>query len=159
MVIGLARWLRAAGYKAETPTQGLSDNNVLHAVVENKLFLITRDRALSERRELRNKCLLLTTNDLPSWVLELNQIGLVDWRLAPFSRCFECNGEIKPLKAHEFGRLGQVPPWTVAKYEDIYLCDSCGKAYWKGSHYWKIDQQLTRWNQMRLAIHGNAIGL
>lgn len=142
MVICLARWIRAAGYEAFTPHPGASDQSIVEFVLKNNLFLITRDRILSERRDLRGRCLLLTSNDMDSWVEELNHRNLINWQKNPMSRCFVCNGGISRLTPTS---PVQIPQWVSLKYQETFFCEHCHRVYWKGSHYWKILDQLADW--------------
>jgi uncharacterized protein with PIN domain len=143
MVICLARWIRAAGYEAYTPPPGTSDQTIVEFILRNNLYLLTRDRALSQRRDLRGSCLLLTSNEMKSWVEELNHHHLIDWRFKPMSRCFVCNGTIALISASE---AIPTPNWVHARFSEVFSCEGCHRIYWKGTHYWKILHQLERWS-------------
>jgi uncharacterized protein with PIN domain len=134
MVIGLARWIRAAGYEAHTPLPGSSDQSIAEFVIQKNLMLLTRDRAFSRRKDVRANCLLLSSNDLEAWVDELNENQVINWQRAPMTRCFICNGTVQPL-----------PPRKIAAATPQWQCESCLRIYWKGSHYNKILAQLRRW--------------
>ena len=142
MVICLARWIRAAGYQAFIPHPGASDSSIVEFILKNDLFLITRDRVLSERRDLRGRCVLLTSNDVHSWVDELNQHRLINWQKNPMSRCFVCNGEIIRMTTES---PIEIPRWVSLKYRETFYCEDCQRIYWKGTHYWKILDQLADW--------------
>lgn len=150
MVICLARWIRAAGYKAFTLPSGTQDQEIAEYVLKNNLFLLTRDRVLSQRRDMRGRCLLLTSNDLQSWVSELNSSRLIDWSLNPMSRCCLCNGQIEELSpSHPIA----TPSWVRARFGEVFYCTDCLRVYWKGTHYWKVLDQLALWNLWREQIH------
>jgi len=51
----------------------------------------------------------------------------------PFSRCTVCNGLIEPVEKEAVAELLQ--PKTRAYYDEFFRCASCGRVYWKGSHY------------------------
>ena len=53
--------------------------------------------------------------------------------MAPFQRCLCCNGLLRPaLKRDVESRL---PPRTRELFNEFHVCPACGRTYWKGSHY------------------------
>jgi len=53
--------------------------------------------------------------------------------MAPFRRCLRCNDLLRPaLKQDVESRL---PPRTKELFNEFYVCPACGRIYWKGSHY------------------------
>ncbi|MDX1618682.1 MAG: Mut7-C RNAse domain-containing protein [Balneolaceae bacterium] len=61
-------------------------------------------------------------------------------RLAPFSRCMACNGRLEPAASEEVEH--RVPEGVKAWNEEYRRCATCGKIYWKGSHYEKLRQTV-----------------
>lgn len=54
----------------------------------------------------------------------------------PFTLCTECNGKIEPVAKEEV--FGQLEELTRKHYHEFHRCTACGRVYWKGSHYEKI---------------------
>jgi len=53
--------------------------------------------------------------------------------MAPFRRCLRCNNPLRPaLKQNVESRL---PPRTKELFNEFHVCPACGRIYWKGSHY------------------------
>jgi len=53
--------------------------------------------------------------------------------MAPFRRCLRCNSLLRPaLKQDVESRL---PPRTKELFDEFHVCPACGRIYWKGSHY------------------------
>ena len=53
--------------------------------------------------------------------------------LAPFTRCLECN---VPLREISIGEAApRVPPRIARDFKEFHECPTCGRVYWKGSHY------------------------
>jgi hypothetical protein len=51
----------------------------------------------------------------------------------PFTRCLRCN---TPLRRVDKDRVSSmVPPRARERYEEYALCVTCGRVYWKGTHY------------------------
>jgi uncharacterized protein with PIN domain len=66
-------------------------------------------------------------------------------QMKPFVRCIACNCLIKKVKKNDV--IEQLEPKTKKYYDEFYQCESCGKAYWKGSHYMKMKQAIERFNR------------
>jgi uncharacterized protein len=56
--------------------------------------------------------------------------------MKPFSRCLNCNGTVEPASAESVARL--IPEKTREFFVEFYRCASCGKVYWRGSHFEKL---------------------
>ncbi|MBD3392033.1 MAG: hypothetical protein GF418_08165 [Chitinivibrionales bacterium] len=46
------------------------------------------------------------------------------------------NGEIRP--ARKRGVLERIPAKTRESYDEFHECPDCGRVYWKGSHFMKM---------------------
>ena len=53
--------------------------------------------------------------------------------MQPFSRCLQCNGELRPAAVEEIA--DRVPPGVVRDFDAFSVCGDCGRVYWAGSHY------------------------
>jgi uncharacterized protein with PIN domain len=47
-----------------------------------------------------------------------------------------CNGRIAQVAPGEV--RDELLPRTAADFDEFYRCESCGKVYWRGSHYDKM---------------------
>ena len=56
----------------------------------------------------------------------------------PYTRCLICNGAIVPVE--KTGILNRLPPNTALYFDEFYQCLQCGKVYWKGSHYDRMEK-------------------
>jgi hypothetical protein len=54
-----------------------------------------------------------------------------------YQRCTNCNGLLNLVDKAPIA--DQLPPKVREQYHDFRLCDSCGKIYWKGSHYEQME--------------------
>ena len=61
-------------------------------------------------------------------------------RLNPFTRCLECNGMIESVEL-EYVK-DHVKSNTLKNIREFYRCQSCGKIYWKGSHFKRMAQLI-----------------
>jgi uncharacterized protein with PIN domain len=44
----------------------------------------------------------------------------------------------------------RVPEGTLRRYQEFWVCTGCGKAYWRGSHWKKINETLARAQELLL---------
>jgi len=51
----------------------------------------------------------------------------------PFSRCLSCNGLVEPISKQEVAH--RLPSRVKANYKTFFLCKSCDRVYWKGTHF------------------------
>lgn len=135
MLGALARWLRICGYEAEY-LHDASDEELIERASEGSLVLLTKDRLL-HRKALRDgvDALLVEGKD------DAHKLASVSRRfhltLDPEnSRCPECGATLRSTDKE--GLRGVVPPRTFEAYDEFWVCDSCGKAYWRGSHWRNI---------------------
>ncbi len=138
----LARWLRILGYDVAYDPNA-DDEQLVQQAVNEKRILLTKDRHLVERwrKKLRlNGYLLLSSDD---WKEQLKQtvtyfgLDIHDRRL---TRCPNCNGVLEkvPKEAVRY----RVPFFVFTQHEHFAQCSQCGKIYWAGSHYERMNEAL-----------------
>jgi hypothetical protein len=119
-----------------------TDDEIASVSVAEKRILLTRDRGL----------LKIGRIDRGYWVRSaepLDQVREVLARFdlarsaAPFSRCLECNGEIRPASREEVS--GCVASEIASRVDDFSACSRCGRIYWKGSHYDRMARAIREW--------------
>lgn len=137
MLSGLARWLRAAGHDTARAPAGAADGALVAlAAAENRL-LLTRDRAILERKAAAGLVLVLDGEGVEAWAAELSTRLALDWWAAPFTRCLVCNTAL--VAAPDAAGLppGANPP--------LRWCPACRKPYWRGGHVRRMEARLRRW--------------
>jgi uncharacterized protein len=137
---GLARWLRAAGYMADW-REGIGDAELIEEARLKSAVLLTTDSGMMERRILRDGKLPslwlspgLTKMQQLNSVLQELELPL----LAP--RCMECGGELQQVEKTAVAE--RIPPKTYRWRDEYFLCRSCGKLFWFGTHWNRIGQGL-----------------
>ena len=148
MLGSLARWLRICGYDAEY-VQSLPDDELLDRAADGGSILLTRDELLSRKAQRAGLESFIVVGDgdaegLASvarrFHLELNTVS---------SRCPVCGGSLSKVIKDEL--TGKVPAGTLEAYDEFWVCDSCGKVFWRGSHWRNI--QATIEEARELADH------
>ena len=133
-LLGLLRWLRAAGYEAreDRPTEALEA-----AAGDPGLVLLTCDAGLLERRVVRDaKALVLW---LPSTLGLPGQLAMVlrDLGLRPReARCMACGGALVSARKEQV--RPRIPPRTALWKNEYFLCADCDRLFWQGTHWSRI---------------------
>lgn len=143
MLGGLAKWLRAAGYDARYAGEpGLPDHLLVTMASQEGRALLTNDGGFLEHRPVRDgEIAFLRVPPLP--VEEQLRLAAerFDLKRLP-SRCMECNGELETVPP---GAVADRVPSGVIEYRDeLFLCRGCGRVFWHGSHWRRIDGLLER---------------
>jgi hypothetical protein len=55
-------------------------------------------------------------------------------------RCMNCGGELK--KVDKGAIAERIPPKTYRWRDEYFLCNSCGKLFWYGTHWNRISKGL-----------------
>ena len=61
---------------------------------------------------------------------------------SPFTRCMECNGLIEPVDKETI--MSELPPRTRDEFDEFRRCTECGRLYWRGSHYDRMQELIAR---------------
>jgi uncharacterized protein with PIN domain len=132
----LARLLRLLGFDAEW-SRDTGDAELAGTASREDRILLSRDRGLLKRREVRKGCLVRSQDPQ----LQLNEVAeryRLRGHLAPFSRCLVCN---TPLSL-------DVEPPTGPDGSPAGGCPSCGRRYWRGSHWQRLNALVERFRAL-----------
>lgn len=133
----LARHLRLAGldtaYRHDADDAALVD-----LACREERILLTRDQGLLKRRSLTHGYFVRETQAYRQFVEVLRRFGPLD--LKPFSRCLRCNDLLQevPKSAVDAALL----PRTRQHYDQFVRCKGCGRVYWKGSHWKRLQHAV-----------------
>jgi uncharacterized protein with PIN domain len=140
----LARLLRLLGFDTAWRNERETSEIIGTALAEERIVL-TRNRALLFMRELHaspNRAMLILSPDPYAQLLEVSRrFGLAS-RYRPFSRCAACGSTLRAASLEEI--RPRVPAKVAERYDEFFLCPSCGKAYWKGDHFRNIRPFMER---------------
>lgn len=135
----LARWLRILGFDTTYPD--LPDDRTLADQARNEgRTLLTRDRALAAKHP--GFCYLVSAEPLDEQILEVAEALHLAPEIKPLSRCSACNGLLAPVAREAVE--DSLPP-RVRDYQKEYRrCESCGKVYWPGTHFERMNGRIRR---------------
>ena len=140
MMGGLARWLRAAGYRAEFDVN-IEDGELVRRGAEEGKVLVTSDSGILDHYAVENRIVRLiylkpglSPVEQLARVLKALRIGLRD------TRCMECGGALEERELEEVRE--SVPPRVSERFTRFFVCSGCGKVYWRGTHWQNIREKL-----------------
>ncbi|AKJ64980.1 Mut7-C RNAse domain-containing protein [Kiritimatiella glycovorans] len=134
----LARYLRLLGFDT-LYRNDYGDPELVRISVEEGRILLTRDRRLLFHRAVTRGYWVRSTRP-ERQVREVVRRFDLAARIKPFHRCAVCNGIIEPVAKGEIAH--RLQPLTRKYHRDFSRCRSCGKIYWKGSHYERLLERL-----------------
>jgi len=138
MVGRLAKYLRFAGFDAAY-LRDAEDDWLAGECRRSGRTLITRDRPLVARMKKMNLEVIEPLSLIPkeqfAEVLALHPLK----RERP-RRCLLCNSAVVRLEKSE--AEGKVPPYTFRTREDFFICPSCGKLTWGGTHLSRFKREM-----------------
>jgi uncharacterized protein with PIN domain len=130
----LANYLRMLGFDA-LYNNDYSDSRIVSIATAEKRIILTRDIGILKIKEVTHGYWVRSQNPRTQLKEVLHRFDLKS-SVRPFYRCMTCNGLIKKVTKESIqDRLDEM---TKKYYNDFYLCSSCGKIFWQGSHYDKM---------------------
>lgn len=133
----LAKYLRMLGFDTLYESR-YTDAQIARISAEEERIVLTRDRALLMHKSITRGCYVRATRPRQQLEEILSRLDLCR-ALAPFSRCLRCNRELGPVAKDAI--RDRLPPRAGEFYHRFWICDRCGRVYWEGSH-WRRMQSL-----------------
>ncbi len=141
MLKRLTRWLRMFGIPVVYPDTE-DDDRILEEARDLGVILLTSDKELSKKAGLKGvKTLLIISQRLDDQLIEFFiKSGERPSDPDRMLLCPVCNGELIPMDKQ---LLREKVPERVYEYQDrFWVCNSCGKVFWKGTHYERIKKKF-----------------
>ena len=134
----LCKWLRLLGHDTTYDT-GWDDNEIVRAARAEGRIVLTRDKALSERRGIR--ALLVTSGLLEEQLVQvISELGLPQGFAG--SRCSVCNGQLEEAAG---SAVRERVPRHVYETQDVFRrCPMCDRIYWQGGHWARMQPLMDR---------------
>lgn len=122
---------------------GIDDDELIREAQRNSGVIVTTDSILMERRALRD-------GEIPAvWVppsltmVEQLRSVLHELHLAPREpRCMDCGGDLQRVDKESMRE--RIPPKNYRWLNEYFICARCGKLFWHGTHWERIQEQLRR---------------
>ena len=137
----LARWLRLLGYDT-VYEKVISDEALIQRILDDNRWLLTRDGYLIQRKVLRGRFTLITSDDLDGQLCQLYRDIKIDLDINHQRgyRCADCNTALVPISLQEAAPL--VPPFVAQQYREFFQCPSCRRALWPGTHWENVRSRI-----------------
>jgi len=129
MLARLARWLRLFGF--DCVLVPLGDRVSMRGALAGGRAVLTASRVVASAWR-HSAVVRIESADARSQLVEVIRRFDLAHRIAPLTRCGECNGLLEPVSRAEAAAFA--PPRVVRKIEAFTRCRDCGKTYWEGTH-------------------------
>ena len=140
MLGSLARWLGFMGHDTAYPEPG-PDRTLVERVRAEDRILLTRDKELAARVTGAVRIRSDILEDQIREVAAALPLRLVD----PLSRCSLCNEILVSASLEDV--KDSVPEGVRSRHRAFWRCPSCGRVYWRGTHW---DKMVARLNELEL---------
>jgi len=138
----LAAYLRMFGFDS-LYRNDYDDPELAHISSEQHRILLTSDRKLLMRKQITRGYFIRERLPQRQLLEVMRRFDLFSSQ-RPFTRCMHCNGEIRKIDKQAIE--AQLQRRTRAFYSEFWQCNDCGKIYWKGSHYQRMQQLISSIN-------------
>ena len=128
MLGSLSIWLRLLGYDTLYP-RSLGDREIAAKVYDEGRVLLTRDGNLASRVQGAFYIASDNLDEQLKAVVEKFRLNVSD----PLSLCSVCNVSIVDISKDDI--RGKVPPAVFKNHDKFWICPSCNRIYWKGTHW------------------------
>jgi uncharacterized protein with PIN domain len=146
MLGSLAKKLRIIGYDSKY-FSSIEDDKLLLIAKNEKRIILTKDEQLTKIAEKQNiDFVLIRGNDELEQIVQIN----TKIKLGRFvmdtnnSRCIACNGNLQSVEKYRI--IGKVPEGVLEREKSFWMCDSCKKVYWEGTHFEKLQEFVNNLN-------------
>jgi len=134
----LARHMRMIGL--DTLYQNdYQDQEIIQISRKENRIILTRDVSLLKNKSVTRGIWIRSTKSREQLREVIQRLDLKS-QIQPFQRCLECNGGIVSIEKDLV--IERIPPRTVQYFNDFFQCLDCGKIYWKGSHFQKMQNWI-----------------
>jgi uncharacterized protein with PIN domain len=141
----LARRMRLLGFDVDYEDH--RDDELLAEISEREnRILLTCDRQLLMRK-IVSRGIIIRSRNPEEQIIEVIERLQLRALISPFTRCIECNGLLADLIAgspESDSLKNRIPPGVLEWCNEYFYCPSCGRIYWRGSHYDRLHEKVER---------------
>jgi uncharacterized protein with PIN domain len=131
----LAKLLRLLGFDAVFDNEA-TDEHLAELARTGPRILLTRDKGLLKRGDVTHGYWLRSSEPQEQVREVVDSLDLAG-ACTPFSRCTICNTLLEEIE--EPAVRESLPPLVQGQYSTIKRCPGCGRLYWPGTHYTKLE--------------------
>ncbi|HSO87737.1 MAG TPA: Mut7-C RNAse domain-containing protein [Draconibacterium sp.] len=130
----LAKKLRLLGFDTFYKND-LQDDEVIKISLSEKRIILTRDIGILKNGNVTHG-FWIRSDDPKIQLNEVIERLQLKNLFNPFTRCSQCNGQLKRVKKELL--KDRIPEDTLRYYKIFWECRGCRQIYWEGSHFDKI---------------------
>lgn len=121
-----------------------SDDALLSIAEREGRVLLTRDAELFRRASSKGmKTFFVNGESVVEKLANMAKYFGIKLEVDMFaSYCSMCGASLRSVESGAV--LDKVPPGTLKHYTKFWVCDDCGKVYWLGRHWKKINETLDK---------------
>jgi uncharacterized protein len=146
MLGNLAKKLRILGYDSKY-FSSIEDNKIILIAKNEKRVILTKDEQLTKIAEKQNIIFVLIrgSNELEQ-IVQINAKIKLDRFVIDTdnSHCIVCNGKLQSVEKYRI--IGKIPEGVLEREKKFWMCDSCEKIYWEGTHFKKLQEFAAKLN-------------
>ena len=136
---GLAHMLRMAGFDT-LYRNDYRDREIADIAEREGRIILTRDRELLKYRGVTHGCYVHALKPAQQFRELVERLDLAR-SFKPFTLCLECNAPLHPVDKQRV--CERLPPSVRANHQRFTACDSCGRVFWEGSHWRRMQALLS----------------
>ncbi len=146
MLGNLAKKLRILGYDSKY-FSSIEDDKLILIAKNEKRIILTKDEQLTKKAEKQEiEFILIRGSDESEQIMQINAkvnfgIFMAD---TDNSRCIVCNGNLQSVEKYRI--IGKIPEGVLEREKKFWMCDSCKKIYWEGTHFEKLREFVMKLN-------------
>ncbi|MGI0074590.1 MAG: Mut7-C RNAse domain-containing protein [Nitrosotalea sp.] len=146
MLGNLAKKLRVLGYDSKY-FSSIEDDKLILIAKNEKRVILTKDEQLTTKAEKQEiGFVLIRGSDELEQIMQINtKINLGTFVIdTNSSRCIVCNGNLQSVEKYRI--IGKIPEGILEREKQFWMCDSCKKIYWEGTHFEKLQEFVMKLN-------------
>ena len=148
MLGNLAKKLRILGYDSKY-FSSIDDDKLILIAKNEKRIILTKDEQLTKNATKQEiGFVLIRGSDESEQIMQINAKIKLDRFVVDTnnSRCIFCNGILQSVEKYRI--IGKIPEGILEREKKFWMCDSCKKIYWEGTHFEKLQEFATKLNDM-----------
>ena len=127
----LSRYLRLLGFDT-VHYNDFNPRGLIEVSIRQARVLLTRSRRLLQHKVITRGILVREVDPRMQLKAIFQRLDL-HAEARPFSRCLCCNGLVRPTSKQRVAH--RLPSRVRDRYQAFFLCSSCNRVYWKGTHF------------------------
>jgi uncharacterized protein with PIN domain len=135
----LTRYLRMLGFDS-LYEQARADRELVRVSLEERRVLLTRDRELLMHRNLVHGIYVRGARPRDQLAYVLGRLDLGE-SCRPFTRCMACNEKLRCVDRKTI--IDRIPVRVAQRHATFHLCPGCGRVYWRGTHWQRMQRFVT----------------